>query len=157
MNQLYKLTLTFSIFLILNSCQTYNQADMDLKIALDFIESINTGNIDKLFHLMSNDHEFIDSQGNRSIGNENIKKAWIGYLDLFPDYKIEITDTFHNDSIISLFGYASGTYKNLKNEENSNFWRIPAAWKVIVKDEKIESWQVYADNIIVMDIIKGNQ
>ena len=55
-----------------------------------------------------------------------------------------------------MFGYASGTYKNLIEEDNRNHWRIPAAWRAIVTDDHIKSWQVYCDNIIVMDIINRN-
>jgi ketosteroid isomerase-like protein len=75
---------------------------MDLKIVLDFIESINSANIDSLYDLMSNDHEFIDSRGNCMVGNDNMKKAWTGYFDLFPDYKVEIKDTLQNDSNSSI-------------------------------------------------------
>ena len=56
-----------------------------------------------------------------------------------------------------MFGYASGTYKNLHNEQNSNYWRIPAAWKAIMKDDKIKQWQVHVDNIPVLDIINMNK
>ncbi len=130
---------------------------MDIKIVNNYIEAINNANVDKICDLLADDHIFIDSQDNRLVGVENMRIGWTQYFKMFPDYKIEINDTIENDSIISLFGYASGTYKNLKNKENSNFWRIPAAWKAIVKDDKLKLWQVYADNIIVMDIIKRNQ
>lgn len=131
---------------------------MDLKIVLDFIESINSANIDRLYDLMSNDHVFIDSRGNRMVGNDNIKKAWMGYFDLFPDYKIWITDALQNDSIIVLLGYASGTYKTTnKNEDNNNHWKVPASWKAIVVDEKIKLWQVYADNSVAIEIINKDK
>ena len=131
---------------------------MDLRIVLDFIESINSANTDRLYDLMSNDHVFIDSRGNSMVGNDNMKKAWIGYFNLFPDYKIEITDTLQNDSIIVLLGYASGTYKtNNKNVDNNNHWKIPATWKAIVVDKKIKLWQVYADNSVVIEIINRNR
>ena len=42
---------------------------MDLKVVRDFIESINSSNIDRIYNLMTKDHEFIDSQGNKMIGN----------------------------------------------------------------------------------------
>jgi len=131
---------------------------MDLKIVLDFIESINIADIDRLFDLMSNDHEFIDSRGNSMVGNDNMKKAWTGYFDLFPDYKVEITHTLQNDSIIVLLGYASGTYKtNIKNTDDKNHWKVPASWKAIVVDKKIKLWQVYADNSVVIEIINRNK
>jgi len=131
---------------------------MDLKIVLDFIESINNANTDKLYDLMSNDHVFIDSRGNSIVGNDNMKNAWIGYLDLFPDYKIEITDTLQNDSIIVLLGYASGTYKTKnKNVGNNNYWKVPASWKAIVVDKRIKLWQVYADNSVAIEIMNKNK
>lgn len=130
---------------------------MDLKIVFDFIESINSANIDKLGGLMCSDHVFIDSRGNSMAGNDNMKNAWIAYFDLFPDYKIEITDTLQNDSIIVLLGYASGTFKaNNKNVGNNNHWKVPASWKAIVVDERIKLWQVYADNSVAIEIMNKN-
>ena len=131
---------------------------MDLKIVLDFIESINSANIDRLYGLMSIDHEFIDSRGNSLVGNDIMKNAWIGYFDLFPDYKIEITDILQNDSIIVLLGFASGTFKtNNNNDDKNNFWKVPASWKAIVVDKKIKLWQVYADNSVVIEIVNKNK
>jgi len=131
---------------------------MDLKIVLDFIEAINNVNIDRLYDLMSIDHVFIDSRGNSMVGNDNMKKAWMSYFDLFPDYNIEITDTLQNDSIIVLLGYASGTYKtNNKNPDNNKHWKVPASWKAIVVDKKIKFWQIYADNSVAIEIINKNK
>ncbi len=129
---------------------------MNTEIVLDFIDAINSTNVDKICSLMTDDHIFIDSQDNRTTGIKNMKQAWIGYFELFPDYKIEIKEIFEKVSLFCLTGYASGTYKNLKNENNSNYWRIPAAWSAIIKNNKVKQWQVYADNIIVMDIINKN-
>jgi len=131
---------------------------MELKIVLDFIESINSSNIDRLYGLMSKDHVFVDSRGNSSTGNHHMKKAWMGYFALFPDYKIEITETFQNNSTIVLLGYASGTYKtNNKDADHNNHWKIPAAWKAIVVDNKVKLWQVYADNSVVIEIMNRNK
>lgn len=130
---------------------------MEIKIVIDFIDAINCANVDKMNDLMAIDHLFIDSQDNKMTGKDNMRQAWIGYFDLFPDYKIEINEILKKDSLICILGYASGTYRNLTNENNSNHWRIPAAWTMIVKDNKIKQWQVYADNIIVMDIINKNK
>jgi ketosteroid isomerase-like protein len=140
-------------------CQSSKQIkNMDLKVVHYFIESINTADIDRLYNLMTDDHVFVDSQDNKMMGNENMKKAWIGYFGLYPDYKIEITDTLQNDSIVVMLGYASGTYKTNKiNSDNSNYWRVPAAWKAIVSDNKIKFWQVYADNVKALEILNRNK
>jgi hypothetical protein len=130
---------------------------MYTKIISDFVSAINNADVDKIYNLMTDDHLFIDSQDNRVAGREQMKEAWSGYFALFPDYKIEINEILEKDPLICAFGYASGTYKNLKDENNSFYWRIPAAWTAIVKDNLIKVWQVYADNSIVLDIINKNK
>lgn len=131
---------------------------MDLKIVQDFIDSINTANVDRLYDLMSIDHEFIDSRGNSMVGNHNLKMAWIGYFNLFLDYKIEVTDILQNDSIIVLLGYSSGTFKlNNQNNDINNYWKVPASWKAKVVNEKIKLWQVYADNSLAIEILNKNK
>lgn len=133
------------------------QNNMVLKIVLEFVEAINSANIDRLIGLLGKDHVFIDSRGTRMTGNDQLKEAWIGYFLLFPDYKIEIEDTFQNKAMIVLTGYASGTYKAAgKNLAVSNHWRIPASWKAVVVNDKIGLWQVYADNGVVSESIGRN-
>jgi ketosteroid isomerase-like protein len=129
---------------------------MKATIVYEFVDAINCANVDKMVALMTTDHLFIDSQDNKMEGKDNLRQAWIGYFALFPDYKIEINEILEKDSLICMFGYASGTYKNLIGEDNRNRWRIPAAWRAIVTDDHIKNWQVYCDNIIVMDIINRN-
>ncbi|MFV0329277.1 MAG: nuclear transport factor 2 family protein [Dysgonomonas sp.] len=126
-------------------------------ITLDYVQAINTGNIEKLYDLMADDHMFIDAHNNKILGKDNMKQSWIDYFTMFPDYKIEVDEILHKDTRICLLGYASGTYKNLRDKNNSNYWRILAAWTAIIRNDRIKQWQVYADNIIVMDIINKNQ
>jgi hypothetical protein len=130
---------------------------MSIKVVHDFVNAINNIDIERIYSLMSEDHLFIDSQDNRMIGKENMKQAWIAYFTLFPDYKIEINEIFEKDSLICIIGYASGTYNGIQDENNTNYWRIPAAWTAIITDNQIKQWQVYADNIIVAEILKRNK
>jgi ketosteroid isomerase-like protein len=129
---------------------------MNKNVALDFVAAINSGNVNRIYDLMTDDHLFIDSQDNRMAGKENMKQAWIGYYQLFPDYNIEVNQVLENSSLICMIGYASGTYKSNKNENNSNYWRIPAVWTAITEEDKIKVWQVYVDNLPVMEIINKN-
>ena len=129
---------------------------MNTEVVLDFVNAINNIDVDRIYSLMSENHLFIDSQDNKMNVKEEMKQAWIAYFAMFPDYKIEINEIFEKDSLICILGYASGTYKGIQNENNSNYWRIPAAWTAVVLDSKIKQWQVYADNLIVADIIKRN-
>jgi ketosteroid isomerase-like protein len=147
----------FLIFSINTFCQTENQnLKMKDKIILDFIGAINRADVDGILNIITDDHILIDSHDNKMTGKDNLRQAWIGYFELFPDYKIEVNDILEKDSLICILGYASGTYKNLKNKDNSNYWKIPVAWTAIIKDNHIKQWQIYADNIIVMDIINKN-
>ena len=126
-------------------------------VAFDYVNAINAADISKLYELMAHDHLFIDSRDNRVIGRDKMKEAWIGYFSMFPDYKVEIVQVVEKDSFVCLFGYASGTYKSLKNNENSNYWRVPAAWTAVVRDDKVKQWQVYADNTLAIEIYNRNE
>lgn len=147
------IVILMSLFYSVSNGQHHKQTHMDSKIVLEFIESINSGNVDSLASLMSNDHEFIDSRGNSIIGAENMKKAWTAYFNFFPDYKIEVTDILQNDSIIVVLGYAGGTYKPDESTGTNNYWRVPASWKAVVVDKKVKLWQVYADNSAAIEIV----
>ena len=130
---------------------------MKTKVVFDFADAISHADVDKIYSLMADDHLFIDSQGNKLKGKEKMKKAWSEYFGLFPDYKIEIDEVFEKDSSICIIGHASGTYKNIHDKNDSNHWRIPAAWKAVIKDNRVKHWQVYADNLVVMDILNRNK
>ena len=126
--------------------------EMSKQLVYAFVDAINEHNVDTICSLMTDDHKFIDSQGNESVGKEKMRAGWIGYFQLFPDYKIEVTDTFFHNDTVAAFGFASGTFQGLKARKE-NYWRLPASWKAIIKNEKILLWQVYADAKIPYDII----
>jgi ketosteroid isomerase-like protein len=127
---------------------------MNTNTALEFIGAINEHNVTKIANLMASDHKFIDSQGGEFQGKETMVESWKGYFALFPDYRIDIEDVTEKGSLVCLFGYASATFTNgVTNESHS--WRIPAAWKANIEDDLIKLWQVYADNSVVISIVKG--
>jgi len=119
---------------------------------LAFIARITAHDIDGLAALMSDDHTFIDAHGNEVSDKEKMIAGWRGYFEWFPDYSIEITDTFERDDTFALFGFAGGSFKG-KQSEN---WRLPAAWKAILKDGRITLWQVFADTKIPFEILERN-
>ncbi len=125
---------------------------MDKQIFHKFVDAINEHNVDKICSLMADDHTFIDCQGNEVSGKEKMRAGWIGYFQWFPDYQIEITDMFIDGNMVAAFGFASGTYQGL-SDKKENHWRLPASWKAVIKNGKIQLWQVYADSKIPFDII----
>jgi ketosteroid isomerase-like protein len=119
---------------------------------LAFIDRINAHDVQGLGELMSADHTFIDAHGNQVSGKEKMIAGWRGYFEWFPDYHIEVTDQFQQGDNFALFGFAGGTFKNQEGES----WRLPAAWKAIVKDDRVSLWQVFADTKIPFEIIERN-
>ena len=120
--------------------------------ALAFIACINAHDVEGLGALMSDGHTFIDAHGNQVSGKEKMIAGWRGYFEWFPDYYIEVTEVFEDEDKLALFGFAGGTFKNKEGES----WRLPAAWKAIVKDGRVSLWQVYADTKIPFEVIERN-
>jgi ketosteroid isomerase-like protein len=126
-------------------------------IFFEFVNAINEHDIDKIYSLMTDDHIFIDAWGRKTNGGkEEMKNGWTDYFNLFPDYKIEITDTYSDENRIAVFGFASGTFENRKTETNENYWKLPAAWQAIIEIGKIKLWQVCADQKKVIEILEKN-
>ena len=129
---------------------------MEKEIVHEFVKSINEHNIDKIYELMDNDFKFIDAYGNEETRKVHMRESWIGYFRWFPDYEIEIIDIFSDSNIFVILGFASGTYQNKKVANNENHWRLPAAWRIVVDENKIKQWQVYCDSKIPFEIIERN-
>jgi ketosteroid isomerase-like protein len=129
---------------------------MNEKIIYDFVHAINDHDVEKIYSLMSDDHTFVDAHGNEIKDKDKMKVGWAGYFQWFPDYKIEITDILTTGDLAAAFGFAGGTFKGIKTDKNENYWRLPASWKIIVSQNKIKLWQVYADTKIPFDIIGKN-
>ena len=130
---------------------------MNKKVFDDFVDAINEHNVEKLYPLMTEDHKFIDSYGNEVSGKDKMRSGWIEYFHWFPDYNIEITDLFIENNTIAAFGFAGGSFQGGKYNYLENYFRIPAAWKVTIENDKIKLWQVYADTKKQLDIIERNK
>ena len=125
------------------------------KVALGFVEAINSHDVDRIISFMSDDHIFIDAYGNRE-SKGSLEEGWKTYFNWFPDYSIEITDVFESGNSVAMFGFASGTYRSKAVpdiDNGTNRWRLPAAWKAVIDRERIKEWQVCADSKIPYDIM----
>lgn len=126
-----------------------------LKTAIAFIEYINDQDTNGLVSLMSEDHKFIDSMGMVINGKEEMRKAWEGFFDWFPDYEIKIMNTLLTDDSVGFYGIAKGTFDSDEISDKDKF-EVPAAWRAKIKDNLITEWQVFADNQMVRDILDEN-
>ncbi len=125
-------------------------------VAMAFVAKINAHDVDGLVTLMTPDHVFIDALNNTFRGADQMRQGWKGYFTLFPDYAIEVTDEFHHDDVVAMFGKARGTFAVNGKLARENFWEIPAAWRAVVKDGRVAEWRVYCDNDPARKIMAAN-
>lgn len=109
-------------------------------IIQSFVEAINQQNLPEIIQLMSEDFCFVDTWG-KIENKEQMKTGWQGYFDLFPDYFIEMEEYVENADFSVVIGKASASYQGNKDK----YWEIPACWKVVVKENQIQLWQVFCD------------
>jgi ketosteroid isomerase-like protein len=118
-----------------------------------FVDAVNAHDAEKIAALVSSDHEFIDSLGGSVRGREAVRIAWHGYFAFCPDYWVNADEIIGGGNCVALFGHAGGTIIEDGKLLAANEWRIPAAWRAVIKDGLVECWQVYADNKSVYDIL----
>ena len=59
-----------------------------LACVLSFIDAINTGDLDRLVSLMSDDHRLVVLDEEPLVGRAANTEAWRGYFSSFPAYVI---------------------------------------------------------------------
>lgn len=125
-----------------------------IEVVLQFEHAINSLNPNAICALMTPDGAFIDSLGNRIQGSDKLRAAWTGYFKMVPDYSISHSEIFAEGNTVAVFGSAQGTFSKDGQLRKENFWKAPAAWRAVVKDDKIAVWQVYADNEPIRAIMR---
>jgi ketosteroid isomerase-like protein len=115
-------------------------------VVLAFLEAINSADPNKICALITEDHVFVDALGNKVRGKEAMRKAWAGYFQWFPDYRVSHEEILSDGSLVAAFGSAEGTYAPKGNLLKQNHWSAPAAWFAVVRDGLVKEWRVFADN-----------
>ena len=108
--------------------------------------AINSHDVAALAALMAEEHVFVDSLGNRVTGAKSMEAGWRGYFAMCPDYWIRGDHVMPEGETVLAAGEAGGTI-------DGETWRIPAAWKAVIREERVVEWQVYADNKPVCEIL----
>lgn len=116
------------------------------EIFAHFAAAINHHDIKALTALMTADHVFVDSVGQRVQGAAAMEAGWRGYFAMCPDYWIRADDIVAEGDVVLAVGEAGGTIDRIS-------WRTPAAWKAMVRDGKVMEWCVFADNKPVYEIL----
>lgn len=111
-----------------------------------FVDCINAHDVDGLAALMTVEHVFIDSLGNRMQGRERMRQGWAAYFQMVPDYRIRADEEFGRGTTFALVGSAAGTFAPDGRLREANQWSVPAAWKVELQGGRVSLWQIFADN-----------
>jgi len=122
-------------------------------VVLAFLEKINQHDVEGLVGLLSEDHVFVDSLGNRVQGRAKLRAGWKSYFTMCPDYSVSHEEIFASGNVVATFGSAGGTISTQGELKAENRWRIPAAWIASVRNGQLTEWRVYADNKPVYEIL----
>jgi ketosteroid isomerase-like protein len=123
-------------------------------IALEFVDRINAHDPDLLAQLMTEDHAFIDADGNTVVGRERMRDGWVGYYRLFPDYRVEIDEVIVRNDEVVLIGRSDGTLSPqgrvvLAGPDGAappdDEMQGPAIWTAEIRDRLVARWHVFRD------------
>lgn len=123
------------------------------ELAHAFVDRINAHDVNGLYALMTEDHSFVDGGGDKYSGRETMRKGWQDYFAMVPDFWIKLETIIQKGNLVALFGKSGGTYAPNRQLDPQNKWEVPAAWRVIVQENKILTWQVYVDSEQLRQII----
>jgi uncharacterized protein (TIGR02246 family) len=123
-------------------------------VALAFVDRINDGDVAGIAALLTEDHEFVDTAGESFRGRETLRQGWIGYFQLFPDYRIAVEHVHVDGDRVALLAVTSGTLsaegaETLRRPDGT----LPAADELQgpviltaqVRDGQIAQWRVFWD------------
>jgi len=112
-----------------------NSVDPKLTV-LQFNECINRQDIDGLSSLMTEDHTFIDREGQGDKGKESMTKGWTGFFKSFPEYKNTFTRVQSEDNLVVIYGFAIWQ----KGGEPDY-----VIWTARIENDLVAEWRIYKD------------
>jgi len=114
------------------------------KIALAFVDAINSGDLLALRALMTDSHTFTDARGASFSGAEMMIRGWEHFHQAFPNYRITIDHIFVETNRVALIGYAEGGWR-VNGVILPQHWHVSAAWLAEVVSRRIDHWTVFCD------------
>jgi ketosteroid isomerase-like protein len=126
-------------------------------LAEAFVRAISSQKVDAIAGLMAPEHTFIDSDGSAIRGKERMRAAWAQYFQMFPDYRIEVEETYSRGPVVILVGSAEGTYAVGGELLAENHWRVPAVWRAVTGEDAILEWRIYVNVEPVVKIVMKHQ
>lgn len=116
------------------------------RVVDEWLAAVNAHDVARLTALAGPDFLFVDSLGNRVNGANAMDEGWRRYFAMCPDYWVRVDHVVSEGATLLLAGEAGGTIDDTS-------WRIPAAWKVVIRGDRLSEWRVFADNRPVYEIL----
>lgn len=120
--------------------------DLAESVAHAFVRAINRQDVDGLAALMTDEHRFVDSMGNVTVGRETMHRGWTAYFSMVPDYTVAVEETFCDGPVVAMLGTAQGTFTKDGVLRPENQWSTPTAFRAFIEGQKVAEWRVYCDN-----------
>lgn len=108
--------------------------------ALKFVEQINSQNLDGLVQLMTEDHRFVDYEGEADHGREVMRDGFGRYFSAYPEYKIHISKVCTSGDAVAIIGKTTGSH--LLPEVDAEEILI---WTAKIQNGLIAEWRIYMD------------
>ena len=105
-------------------------------VAARFNDCIASRDIEALTQLMTEDHTFVDTEGNVVSGRRACRAAWQGFFEAFPDYSNVFDAVTAADTLVAMVGHSLCSAPALDG---------PALWTATIRDDKVARWRVYTD------------
>jgi len=105
-------------------------------VAVRFNDCIARRDIEALTHRMTDDHTFIDTEGNAVSGRRACRAAWQGFFEAFPDYSNVFDAVTAADTLVTIVGHSLCSEPALAG---------PALWTATIRKDKVARWRVYPD------------
>jgi ketosteroid isomerase-like protein len=109
------------------------------KAAAQFNDHINSADIRALATLMSEDHRFVDAEGNLVSGKSACIAAWSGFFRAFPGYRNTFDRFYEQENLVTITGFSDCP--------NHPELTGPAIWTATVMADRLTEWRVYLDTV----------
>jgi ketosteroid isomerase-like protein len=96
--------------------------------ALRFNDRINQQDLEGRVELMTENHTFIDSEGNVTEGRDSMKDGWREFFKRYPDYRNNLTSVTVQDNVVVMIGHSSCSFKLFEH---------PSIWTARIRGEGV--------------------
>ena len=110
---------------------------------VSFIDAINTGDLERLGRLMTDDHRLLILDEPPVEGRAANLRAWRGYMTSFPGYLIHPVRLAASGPRVAVLGSTTGSHLGIPDEEELAQLLI---WVALVDGGKLASWQLLEDS-----------